>query len=151
MLAFLWINPYTASRKATILRLLILLNMGRTQGRLFLRIQAVVALVFAVLWHVCTGAGFISALVGGFICWIANAFFVLLAFRHTGAGQSKRIYNGFLIGQMAKFFVTVMLFGVAFWTQAVMGLPLILGFIVTQSVFWVAPWIFKRSIQAKQA
>lgn len=128
-----------------------MLNMGRTQGRTFLRIQAVVAIVFAGLWQLVAHSGGASALVGGLICWVANAIFVLLAFRHSGAGRSKQIYSGFFIGQLAKFFVTVSLFGVAFWTQRLMGLPLILGFMMTQGVFWVAPWIFKRSIQAKQA
>jgi F0F1-type ATP synthase assembly protein I len=151
MLAFSFINPYTASRKATILRLLILLNMGRKQGKIFLGIQAVVTLVFSGLWWVFAGVGSLSALVGGLICLTGNGLFVLLAFRHAGAAQSRQIYSGFFLGQLAKFFVTVTLFGVAFWTRNVMGLPLILGFMMTQGVFWVAPLVFKRSIQAKQA
>jgi ATP synthase protein I len=125
--------------------------MGRKQGMTFLRVQAVVALVFAGLWQLIAQSGGTSALVGGFICWIGNVFFVLLAFRHAGAGQARQIYSGFFMGQLAKFFVTVTLFGVAFWTQRLMGLPLILGFMITQGVFWVAPLIFKRSIQANQA
>lgn len=86
-----------------------------------------------------------SALLGGVICLLPNAYFARRMFRHTGARAARQIVRSFYAAETGKLVFTAILFGVSF--AAVKGLvapALFLGFIAVQIVSWLVPLLWKR-------
>lgn len=143
-------NPYTRTRKwlnpgDT------LLTAGRTQALKFLKLQFCIAALTAFLWLLGGTSASMAAAVGGGISLLGNAFFVYKTFAHVGATKAHRIASGFFLGEVGKMFIIVSAFLLIFKYQAFAPVPLFTGFLATQAVFWVAPFVFKRPIQARQA
>ncbi|WP_206006358.1 ATP synthase subunit I, partial [Pseudoalteromonas sp. c7(2019)] len=66
-----------------------------------------VALISTVFFSNKTGY---SALFGGLTFLLPNVVFVLMAFAHAGARQSKKVLRGFYAGEAIKLFLTVLFF-----------------------------------------
>ena len=121
-----------------------MLNLGRQQAFTFLKLQGVAALIIAVGFLLVSLQAALAAISGAAICLVANSFFVFKAFRASGATKAKNIASGFVFGEIGKIVITVMLMTAAFLYSSLAPMPLLLGFILTQSVFWIAPLIFRR-------
>ncbi len=121
-----------------------MLNLSRQQALTFLKLQCLTALLVAVAFLLVSFQQMIGALVGGVICVLANSFFVYKAFRVSGARQAKGIMGGFISGEIGKITITVMLMIGVFLYTTLPTLPVFIGFLLTQSVFWIAPFVFKR-------
>jgi ATP synthase protein I len=127
-----------------------LLTLGRTQAYQLLCWQLLACVLTAVIWAFISLPFGLSALVGGSICLLANGVFVYYALRKGGARQATQIVAMLFLGEFFKIAIIVVMFGVVFLYTALAPVPALVGFLVTQAMFWVAPFIFKRAIQAKQ-
>lgn len=77
--------------------------------------QLVVSLVVALAALMWKGpvAGY-SALIGGMIALVPNAYFAFKAFRYAGARSARAIVQSFWSGEMGKMFLTAALFALVF-------------------------------------
>jgi ATP synthase protein I len=128
-----------------------LLSLGRPLAYRFLVVQLLVAITFAFAWFLSSPQAATAAGVGGLIAVLGNAFFVFAMFRHAGAQRAKRIATSLFVGEFGKLLIVITAFGFVFILTQLPPLPLFTGFIAVQSVFWIAPFIFKKSAQVKHA
>jgi ATP synthase protein I len=126
-----------------------MLNLGRQQAFTFLKLQGVAALIIAAGFLLVSLQSMLAAISGAAVCLLANSFFVFKAFRNSGATKAKSIASGFVFGEIGKIVITVTLMTAAFLYTSLPAMPLLLGFILTQSVFWIAPFVFRRPKMSK--
>lgn len=104
----------------------------------------------AGVWAMFSLSAGMAALVGGGICLLANAVFVYYALRQGAARQAQKIVAMLFLGEFLKMLIIVVMFGIVFVYTAIQPMPALVGFLATQAVFWLAPFVFKREIQARQ-
>ena len=104
----------------------------------------------SVIWAFVSISSGLAALVGGGICLLANVVFVYYALRQGAARQAQQIVAMLFLGEFFKMAIIVVMFGVVFMYTAIQPVPALVGFLATQAVFWLAPFVFKRTIQARQ-
>ena len=83
----------------------------------------------------------ISLSSGSLICLLPTFYMYRRAFSFNGASNAKKIVNSFYFGQFAKFFLTVVLFTLAIKTPYILAAPLFIGYIATQLVCWLIPFV----------
>ena len=89
----------------------------------------------------------LSALLGGLICLLPNAWLVRKAFAYGGARSARRIVNSFYKGEAGKFLLTVCGFALVFvWVRPLHPLALLGAFAVVQAVNWFTPVILKSRV-----
>ena len=117
-------------------------QQGMQSARRLLLIQfgvtVFIALV-AVLVRNKTAA--VSAVTGGLVCVLPNAYFVSKLFRHNGACAARQIVNGFYKGEALKLMLSVALFALVFKFLNVNPLVFFVAYIAAQMVFWFSPLI----------
>jgi ATP synthase protein I len=128
-----------------------LLSIGRALALNILKVQLLVMLVVALCWLLSSQVTALSALLGGAISFLGNLFFVFAAFRHGGARKAQSIAVSLFVGELGKLLIVVTGFALVFILTVLPALPLFVGFVATQSVFWFAPLILKKSAQVKHA
>ncbi|MCK8515248.1 ATP synthase subunit I [Methylonatrum kenyense] len=101
--------------------------------------QLVVAGTCALLWLLLQGPEHgAAALVGGLIAIIPGAYLAMKVFSVRPDAPPKQIIGAFYKGEALKFGLTVVLFIVALQWFADHFAPLIVTYILTILVFWVA-------------
>lgn len=86
----------------------------------------------------------LSALLGGLICLLPNAWLVYKAFAYSGARSAKYIVNSFYRGETGKFLLTVCGFALVFaWVRPLHPLTLLAAFATVQTVNWFTPVILE--------
>ena len=80
-----------------------------------------------------------SALWGGGIGIAASAFMVLAVFRYPEGASAARIAWGFYLGQFLKVALSIALLIVAFGTEGVVPLALLVAYVATFAGYWAAP------------
>jgi ATP synthase protein I len=107
--------------------------------RRILLFQAVTALAVSVFWLLWSGVEpAISALIGGLVGFIPNAYFAVKSGRYNPAHSSRDVVRSFYLGETIKLISTALLFSVAFQIPGILFVPLITGFISVIMVFWCA-------------
>lgn len=127
----------------------VLLSLGRAQAYKLISWQLVACLLTAILWAFSSLSAGLAALVGGGICLLANVVFVYYALRKGAARQAQQIVAMLFMGEFLKMAIIIVMFGAVFMYTAIQPVPALVGFLATQAVFWLAPFVFKRAIQAK--
>ena len=124
--------------------------MGNQRGlkgaRRFLVCQLGVTMLlasFAILLLGTTAA--ISAILGGTVSIVPNAFFARQSFRYHGAHAAKQIVNSFYLGEAVKIVLSITLFIVVFKFFKIVPLIFFAVYVVVQMVFWLAPLIFDNN------
>lgn len=80
-----------------------------------------------------------SALLGGLVCLIPNAYFAIYAFRYMGARSAGRIARAFFWGETGKFLLTFVGFGLIYLLVHPLNvLVLMATYIILVVVQWVA-------------
>ncbi|MFI4963327.1 MAG: ATP synthase subunit I [Legionellales bacterium] len=82
-----------------------------------------------------------SALLGGMVCIIPNAYFALKLFKHQGARAAKQIVNSFYKAEALKIILSIFLFTAVFVLCRITPLAFFVSYIVVQTTHWLAPWI----------
>jgi len=104
-----------------------------------LLLMLIIALVSTVFFSIKSGY---SALAGGVTFLLPNLIFVLMAFAHAGARQTKKVLRGFYAGEAIKLFLTVLLF-VVFLKYMLLSLTAFyISFSLLVASQWLAPFFF---------
>ena len=86
----------------------------------------------------------LSAILGGLVSIIPNAYFARTLFQYQGAQAARQIVNRFYKGEAMKLLLTVALFVMVFKWFSIVPLVFFLVFITVQMVFWFSPLIFNN-------
>jgi len=104
-----------------------------------LLIVLTIALISTVFFSVKSGY---SALAGGITFLLPNIVFVLMAFAHAGARQTKKVLRGFYAGEAIKLFLTVILFVVFLKYIPLVLTAFYISFVLLVLSQWLAPFFF---------
>lgn len=105
-------------------------------------IQVALTLVVAAGSALLYGSnGALSAVLGGLVCIIPNAFFANRLFKYEGARAAKQIVNSFYKGEALKFVLTIILFSVVFVVCSITPVVFFISYIVILMSHWFAPWV----------
>ncbi|MBB3190064.1 F0F1 ATP synthase subunit I [Halomonas cerina] len=86
-----------------------------------------------------------SALLGGAVAFLPNAYFAWRMFRYQGARHTKQIVNGFYKAEAGKFGLTVALFALVFITVPPSNPAFFFGaYVVTLFAHWLGPWLIRQ-------
>jgi len=126
-------------------------QQGMQGARRLLLIQLGVAVLIAVI-ALCVGntTAAISAVAGGLVCVVPNAYFVRKLFMHNGARAARQIVNGFYKGEALKLMLSVALFAMVFKFLNTNPLVFFVAYIAAQMVFWFAPLIIDNKNRLKR-
>ena len=79
-----------------------------------------------------------SALCGGLICLLPQAYFTLYAWQHTGSRSSQMVARGFYRGEVGKFVLTIVGFAIVFSRfRDVNPLALFGGYLLILMMQWI--------------
>lgn len=105
-------------------------------------VQASVTLVFAAFCALVYGTNAASsALLGGIVCIIPNAYFASKLFKYQGARSAKLIVNSFYKGEALKIVISIFLFTAVFLLFKITPLAFFVSYIMIQTTHWFAPLI----------
>ncbi len=101
--------------------------------------QLTVAILVSLGFGIFSGpAAGLSALAGGLINVVANLFFVRRWFASYGAKSPTQRVLGFYVAEVMKLLITITLLAFAIGVFKLPFLPLLISFIATLLVFWLA-------------
>ncbi|KTD34475.1 ATP synthase protein I [Legionella moravica] len=103
-----------------------------------LGITLVIAVLCAIVFNI-KAAG--SAVLGGLVCIIPNAYFASKLFKHQGARAAKQIVNSFYKGEAVKIILSMFLFTAVFVFFRITPLAFFTSYILVLMTHWFAPWI----------
>ncbi|WP_454781542.1 ATP synthase subunit I [Legionella sp. WA2022007384] len=105
-------------------------------------IQLSVTLVFAALCALVYGTNAASsALLGGMVCIVPNAYFASKLFRYQGARSARQIVNSFYKGEALKIVISIFLFTAVFLLFKITPLAFFASYIMILMTHWFAPLI----------
>lgn len=123
-----------------------LLQAAKTGVNRLLLLQLVMTVLIVIFMGLLldTRAAY-SALIGGSICVISNWYFARHFFAFSGARSARRIIKAVYLAEVIKFLLSMALFAAAFHYLHVSALPFFISYIITQWMFWFAPWLLKSN------
>lgn len=126
------------------------LQLTRSQVRRWLLVQTVVVISAALVFLVWKDVFFArSVLVGGCVCLLPQWVFARIWFAFYQANAATELIKMFYIGGMVKLLLTGALFILALQFIALNVIGCLIGFILAQLAFWLAPLFFaKRQMAA---
>ncbi len=105
-------------------------------------VQLGTTLFFAALCATVFGANAArSALLGGIVCVVPNAYFARKLFKYQGARSAKQIVNSFYKGEAMKIALSVLLFTAVFVWVKITPLAFFASYIMILMTHWFAPLI----------
>ncbi len=107
-------------------------------------VQGIVTILLSavLMMHGATTA--YSALLGGLICLIPNAYLVFRAFSVSGARAAKSIVREFYRGEAGKFVLTCCGFALVFALVRPLNVAVLFSaFMLVQAVHWFSPLLLK--------
>jgi len=120
--------------------------IDRRLAKALVILQAFMIPVSALLaWAVKDTTAALSAALGAGVCWLASCYFSWQSFRAAGARASKQVLANMYRGMMGKF--TIVIVGFILILSNVQPLSpgaLFCGFILVQTMSWVAPFWVSR-------
>lgn len=107
--------------------------------RRILYLQALTILVVSSLTLALTGTqGAKSALFGGLIGFLPNAYFAVKFGRLDPRKNAQQVVRSFYFGETIKLIITALLFVLVFQLPGILFMPLFAGFIAVIMVSWFA-------------
>ncbi len=106
--------------------------------RRVLQLQALTVLLVsasALAWGKYHG---MSALLGGLIAFLPNAYFAVKFGRKDPGKTASQVVKAFYFGEATKLLFTALLFVIVFQLPGILPLPLFIAFAAVMAVFWVA-------------
>lgn len=103
-----------------------------------LAVTLIVATLCALMYN--TNAA-ISAMLGGLVCIIPNAYFASNVFKYQGARAAKQIVNSFFKGEALKLITSMLLFTAVFVLYRVNPIAFFVSYIMVLMTHWITPWI----------
>ncbi|WP_180160197.1 ATP synthase subunit I [Acinetobacter sp. YH12054] len=123
--------------------------MSRTSRMIDRRLAKALVILQAVMIPVSALIGWVfkdtitaySAALGALVCWLASSYFSWQSFRAAGARASKQVLSNMYRGLMGKFAIVIVGFIlILINVKPLSAVALFCGFILVQSMSWVAPF-----------
>lgn len=112
--------------------------------RLLLMVQfGWMGLLALISWYLAGRIGLQSAILGGLIYILPNAYYVKKIFQHQGARAAKQILSSFYKGEALKISLSIVLFTLVFIFFSINPLIFFGAYIGMQLLIWLTPLIFK--------
>lgn len=119
--------------------------VGKQVANRLLLVQALVTVFISIIALLDTVEASYSALIGGGISFLANAYFARKAFAYSGAGAAKQIMNSFYKGEAGKFVITAVLFMLALkFVPNIKPVVLLLSFLAVYFVYFFSPLLMTK-------
>jgi len=120
--------------------------IDRRLAKALVYLQAFMIPVSALIaWLVSDTTAAISAALGALVCWLASSYFSWQSFRTAGARASKQVLLNMYRGMLGKFAIMIVGFILILSNvQPLSPVALFCGFILVQSMSWVAPFWVSR-------
>lgn len=121
-------------------------QLKRPQYLRLLSAQSCTVVAAVVLGAVFAGRpAAVSALLGGMVCLLPNAYFAWRAFRYQGARFARDIVKSFYRAEAGKFGLTAALFTLVFVAVPPSNPALFFGaYVATLFTQWLGPWLLRR-------
>lgn len=108
---------------------------------------AIIAIVSYLVWELDIAKNAVS---GAIVCWLASCYFVWQSFRVAGASASRQILANMYKGMVGKFVIVIVGFILILNSvKPLSGIALFSGFILVQSMSWIASYVLSRQAQKK--
>ena len=121
-------------------------QLKRPQFKRLLVAQGITVTLMVILGAALSGgAAATSALTGGLVCLLPNAYFAWRAFRYQGARFARDIVKSFYRAEAGKFGLTAALFTLVFITVPPSNPAFFFGaYVATLFTQWLGPWLLRR-------
>jgi ATP synthase protein I len=93
----------------------------------------------------------LSALLGGLVYIIPNAYFASKLFKHQGARAAKQIVSSFYKGEALKIVLSIFLFTAVFVLFRITPLAFFISYITVLMTHWLAPLIIVNKLNGPQS
>jgi ATP synthase protein I len=114
-----------------------LTKQGRQLAAKVIFFQAFIAIIVSTMFAVFLGKNSgISAVCGALACLLPAIVFAHLAFKYAGASRNQLVVRSFNKGSKLKFFLTILLFMMAYQWANIQAMPLIVSYVVTLLAQW---------------
>ena len=105
-------------------------------------VQLGVTIVITALFAIAYGANAAgSALLGGMVCIVPNAYFAIQLFKYQGARSARQIVNSFYKGEALKIIISIFLFTAVFMLIKITPFAFFSSYIMILMTHWFAPLI----------
>ncbi len=120
--------------------------IDRRLAKALVYLQAFMIPVSALIaWLVSDTTAALSAALGALVCWLASSYFSWQSFRTAGARASKQVLLNMYRDMLGKFAIMIVGFILILSNvQPLSPVALFCGFILVQSMSWVAPFWVSR-------
>jgi len=120
-----------------------LIRRGYQQAKKLLLIQAVILVAIATTGLFIEFKIAMALLSGGMAVFIANSFFVYMAFSRSGAQANKKVVSAFYLGETVKIILSAGLIIAAFLLLPGFEVFVLVGYVAALLSQWLAPVIIK--------
>ena len=105
--------------------------------RRLLQCQVLVIVLAGILAYVLGGRdSMVSALLGGLVGFLPNAFFAIQFGRKDPSKTANQVVKAFYYGETIKILFTTLLFVIVFQLPGILAMPLFIAFGAVMAVFW---------------
>ena len=120
--------------------------IDRRLAKALVFLQACMIPVAALLaWLIKDTTAALSAALGALVCWLAHCYFAWQSFRTAGARASKQVMLNMYRGMLGKFAIVIVGFILILSNvNPLSPVALFCGFILVQTMSWVAPFWVSR-------
>jgi len=120
--------------------------IDRRLAKALVFLQACMIPVAALLaWMMKDTTAALSAALGALVCWLAHCYFAWQSFRTAGARASKQVMLNMYRGMLGKFAIVIVGFILILSNvKPLSPAALFCGFILVQTMSWVAPFWVSR-------
>jgi len=122
-----------------------LIKQGYSQAKKLLAIQAIVILLVACLGLLRDFQTVLALMSGGVSVLLANGYFVYKVFAKSGAQANKQVVSAFYVGESIKITISLSLLVLSFIALAGSEVYVLVGYIVSLILQWLAPAIVKTN------
>ena len=102
-------------------------------------IQTALLVIFSLLFILFSVKAAYSVMLGGVCCILPSIYFAHKVFHYLGARRAKQAIRAFYFAELVKLLLIALFSIVVFKFVAINLLDYLLGFIIAQLAFWIAP------------
>jgi len=122
-----------------------IIKRGYSQAKKLLAIQTIIIVLVACLGLLKDFQTTLALLSGGVSVLLANWYFVYKVFAKSGAQANKQVVSAFYVGESIKITISLSLLVISFITLAGSEMYVLIGYIVSLILQWLAPVIVKTN------
>lgn len=120
-----------------------LVKQGFEQAKQLLFIQFLVLVLIASLGLFKEFKAMVALLSGGMSVVVANGYFIFKVFAKSGAQVNKQVVKAFYLGEGIKITISLSLLVLAFTLQTGSEMLVLLGYVASLLLQWLAPVVIK--------